>query len=71
MKKIFKEDITVFKIFELLLIFSIMIIFFIYQYGGHFKDAITKTTCPLIGEEYEKGDKKGDGRCIIPVGIFE
>ncbi|MDD4407368.1 MAG: hypothetical protein PHF30_04965 [Bacilli bacterium] len=40
-------------------------------YGGQFKDTITKKTCPLIGEEYEKGNKKGNGRCIIPASIFE
>lgn len=71
MIKIFKEDITVFKLFILLLIFSTITILVVNYYGGYFKDAIIKNTCPLIGEEYEKGTKKGDGRCIVPAGIFE
>ncbi|MDD2409924.1 MAG: hypothetical protein PHD03_04330 [Bacilli bacterium] len=71
MKNIFKEDLTLFKLFILLFIFSIFMILIVNFYGGQFKDTITKKTCPLIGEEYEKGNKKGKGRCIIPASIFE
>lgn len=71
MKNILKEDITVSRLLLIILIFSIIIILVINFYGGYFKDAITKNTCPLLGEEYQKGDKRGNGKCIVPAGIFD
>ena len=32
-------------------------------FGGYLKDAITKTSCSLVDEEYVKGDKPGEGYC--------
>ena len=29
----------------------------------YLKDAITKTSCSLVDEEYVKGDKPGEGYC--------
>ena len=40
-------------------------------YGGYFKDAITKATCPITNSEYEGGDSSGEGKCIIPAGMFD
>lgn len=57
----------IFYIFIISIIFGVVISF----YGGSFKDAVTKATCPLRGEEYISGNKKGDGNCIMPVSIFE
>ena len=37
-------------------------------YGGYIKDAITKNTCNLIGEEYENGYKK---KGVTPVGKLQ
>ena len=31
--------------------------------GGYLKDAITKASCPLVGEEYVPGEKRGEGKC--------
>ena len=31
--------------------------------GGYLKDAMTKSSCSLIGEEYVKGEKPGEGHC--------
>lgn len=31
--------------------------------GGYLKDAITKASCPLVGEEYIPGEKRGEGKC--------
>lgn len=31
--------------------------------GGYLKDSITKSSCPLVGEQYVKGKKPGEGRC--------
>ena len=32
-------------------------------FGGYVKDALTKTGCSLVNEEYIKGDKPGEGKC--------
>lgn len=32
--------------------------------GGYLKDAITKSSCPLVGQEYVKGSKSGEGKCV-------
>lgn len=32
--------------------------------GGYLKDAITKVSCPLVGEEYVPGEKRGEGKCV-------
>lgn len=34
--------------------------------GGYLKDSITKSSCSLVGEEYVKGDKVGEGYCVDP-----
>ena len=31
--------------------------------GGYLKEAITKSSCSLVGEEYVKGDSPGEGYC--------
>jgi len=33
-------------------------------FGGYLKDAITKSSCPLVGEEYKAGEKRGEGQCV-------
>ena len=38
---------------------SVVIIAIVNAFGGYLKDAMTKSSCSLIGEEYEKGDKPG------------
>lgn len=42
---------------------SVVIIAIVNAFGGYLKDAMTKSSCSLIGEEYEKGDKPGEGHC--------
>lgn len=42
---------------------SIIIISIIKIFGGHLKDAITKTSCNISGQVYVKGEKAGDGYC--------
>lgn len=32
-------------------------------FGGYLKDSITKTSCELVGETYEKGSTPGEGKC--------
>lgn len=43
---------------------TVLIIALVNYFGGYLKDAITKTSCPLIGEEYVKGEKAGEGKCV-------
>ena len=31
--------------------------------GGSIKDAITKTSCSVMDQEYVPGEKSGDGKC--------
>ena len=33
-------------------------------FGGYLKDAITKSSCSLVGEEYKAGEKRGEGECV-------
>ncbi len=42
---------------------SVVIIGLINAFGGYLKDAMTKTSCNLTGQEYVKGSKAGEGYC--------
>lgn len=42
---------------------SVIAIALVNYFGGYLKDAITKTSCSLVGEEYVKGDKIGEAHC--------
>lgn len=42
---------------------SVIAIALVNYFGGYLKDAITKTSCSLVDEEYVKGENPGDGYC--------
>lgn len=42
---------------------SIIVIALVNAFGGYVKDAMTKTSCNLIGQEYIEGQKAGEGYC--------
>ncbi len=42
---------------------SVIAIALVNYFGGYLKDAITKTSCSLVDEEYIEGDKPGEGYC--------
>lgn len=42
---------------------SVIAIALVNYLGGYLKDAITKTTCSLVDEEYIKGKKPGEAYC--------
>ena len=42
---------------------SVIIIGLINAFGGYLKDAMTKSSCNLTGQEYVKGSKAGEGYC--------
>ena len=43
---------------------SVITISLVNYFGGYLKDAITKPSCSLVGEVYQKGDKPGEGKCV-------
>lgn len=42
---------------------SVVIIGLVNVLGGYLKDAMTKTNCSLVGQEYVEGEKSGEGYC--------
>ena len=42
---------------------SVVIIGLVNVFGGYLKDSMTKTSCGLVGQEYVKGAKPGEGYC--------
>ncbi|MBE6154609.1 MAG: Flp family type IVb pilin [Firmicutes bacterium] len=42
---------------------SVIAISLVNYLGGYLKDAITKTSCSLVDEEYFKGNKPGEAYC--------
>ena len=45
-------------------IISIITIAIVSYFGGYLKDSITKTSCSLVDQEYQKGKKPGEGKCV-------
>lgn len=43
---------------------SVITISLVNYFGGYLKDSITKSSCGLVSQEYESGDKPGEGKCI-------
>ena len=43
---------------------SVIAIAVVNIFGGYLKDAITKTSCDLVNQTFEKGQKAGEGHCI-------
>ncbi|MDD2208760.1 MAG: hypothetical protein PHG03_05765 [Bacilli bacterium] len=66
-----KSNLSPSRFIFLILIISILVTSLVRYYGGYFKDAITKATCPITNSEYEGGDSSGEGKCIIPAGMFD
>ena len=42
---------------------SVLAIALVNYFGGYLKDAITKTSCSMLGQEYVSGSKPGEGSC--------
>lgn len=52
-------------------VIAVLVISLVSYFGGYLKDAITKTSCSLVGEEYQKGAKPGEGTCVASEDIFK
>lgn len=42
---------------------SVIAVALVNYLGGYLKDAITKTSCSMIGDTYVKGEEPGEGYC--------
>ena len=42
---------------------SVLIIGLVKTFGGYLKDAIHKTSCSVVCQEYILGENPGEGRC--------
>ena len=42
---------------------SVVIIGIVNTFGGYLKDAMTKSSCSLVDQEYVPGEKSGEGYC--------
>lgn len=42
---------------------SVVIIGLVNTFGGYLKDAMTKSSCSLVDQEYVAGEKVGEGFC--------
>lgn len=42
---------------------SVLAISLVSMLGGYLKDAITRSSCGIVGQVYEKGEKAGEGYC--------
>ena len=42
---------------------SVLAIALVNYFGGYLKDAITKTSCSMLGQAYVSGSKPGEGTC--------
>lgn len=45
-------------------IISIITISIVTYFGGYLKDSVTKTSCSLVDQEYQEGEKPGEGKCV-------
>ena len=43
---------------------TVLAVALVTYFGGYLKDAITKSSCSLVGEEYQAGEKRGEGKCV-------
>ncbi len=66
MKRVNNKGQTLVEYVLIIALISVIAISLVTFLGGYLKDAITKSSCELVGEIYEKGDKSGEGHCIDP-----
>ena len=43
---------------------SVITISLVNYFGGYLKDEITKSSCSMVGQVYEQGEKSGEGKCV-------
>mgnify|MGYP006934599085 CR=1 FL=1 len=43
---------------------SVLAISLVSLLGGYLKDSMTKSSCEIVGQVYQKGEKPGEGVCV-------
>lgn len=66
MKRVNNNGQTLVEYVLIIALISVVAISLVTLLGGYLKDAITKSSCELVGEVYVKGDKSGEGYCADP-----
>lgn len=47
---------------------TVLAVALVSYFGGYLKDAITKSSCQMLNEEYKAGEKRGEGKCVPKEG---
>lgn len=68
MKKLNKKGQALVEYVLIISLVTVLAVVLVKYMGGYLKDAITKSSCPLLGEEYKAGDKSGEGKCVDSSG---
>ncbi len=63
MRKINTRGQTLVEYVLIIALISVITISLVSLLGGYLKDSITKSSCGLVGEQYVKGAKPGEGEC--------
>lgn len=66
MKRVNSNGQTLVEYVLIIALISVVAISLVTLLGGYLKDAITKSSCELVGEVYVKGEKSGEGYCADP-----
>ena len=63
MKKINNNGQALVEYVLIIALVTVIAVSLIKVFGGYLKDSITKTSCELVGEKYQKGANPGEGTC--------
>lgn len=63
MKKVNNKGQALVEYVLIIALISVVAISLVSLLGGYLRDAITKSSCGLVGEVYVKGEKTGEGYC--------
>lgn len=66
MKKINNKGQALVEYILIIGLISVIAVSLVSFLGGYLKDSITKSSCGLVGEEFVKGEKAGEGYCVDP-----
>lgn len=64
MKKINNKGQALVEYVVIIGLVTVLVVGLVSYFGGFVKDAMTKTGCQLVGQEYKEGDKPGEGTCV-------
>ncbi len=63
MKNLNKKGQALVEYVLIIALVTVIAVSLIKVFGGYLKDSITKTSCELVGETYQKGSNPGEGKC--------